>query len=509
MKESIISENRFLEIRNLSVGFTKKGRKQKVIDNLSFSMNEGEILGIVGESGSGKTITALTIMDLLSSEAEILGGEIFFMGKNILALNEEEKRKLKGAYISMIFQEPMTSLNPLMKIGTQIEEMLKIHTDLNSKEREKYTIDALYEVELENPENLYNKYPHQLSGGMRQRVMIAMAAICHPKLMIADEPTTALDVQVQAQILKLLKRINKEHGTAIMLISHDLSVIKSVCSRGMVFKEGLLIETGSVHDLFYHPEKEYTKQLIGAALPKNLEYEENLDNETGMLETYAVNNCEKVKKDEKELELKNVSVWYEERKNIILGKSIKKYAVKDISFYVKEGEVLGIVGRSGCGKSTISKVITGLIKDYDGEIYIKHNRPQMVFQDPYGSLNPSKKISWILEEPLRLMGKYTKEERKEKVMRMLKQVGLSEKYGDRYPSQLSGGQRQRVCIGAALISNPKLVVLDEPVSALDVTVQAQILELLKELKEVFKLSYIFISHDLSVIEKMCDRVYKM
>jgi len=526
-----------IKVEDVTIGFRHKGSVSKVTDKVSFQLGEGEILGIVGESGSGKTMTALAIMGLLSKDAEVLEGSILFEHKDLLKLKQEELRKINGNQISMIFQEPMTSLNPVITIGHQIEEMLLLHEpELHSDERKKRVLEALQEADLKESESLFHKYPHQLSGGMRQRVMIAMAMICSPKVLIADEPTTALDVTIQAKILKLIKKLNEEHGTSVILISHDLSVIKSICKRALVVQDGKIVEEGTVEDIFSHPVKDYTKKLLTAMPGRE---KKKLYNEAAEKETYQGDSkkleIERIKKTERNcteseieakrkseikevrntdkevtiLEVHDLDVYYEENVKKVFAKKKFKKVVNKVSLSVKYGEVLGIVGESGSGKSTLAKAITGLIKDVSGEIKLKDKKPQMVFQDPYGSLNPTKKVSWILEEPLRIAGGYTRQERKEKVLQILKEVGLKEKYGERYLSQLSGGQRQRVAIGAAIIQNSRLIVLDEPVSALDVTVQAQILELLKKLREEHDLSYLFISHDLNVIYQMCDRVCVM
>jgi peptide/nickel transport system ATP-binding protein len=502
-----------IKVEDVTIGFRHKGSINKVTDKISFQLEEGEILGIVGESGSGKTMTALAIMGLLSKDAEVLEGSILFEHKDLLKLKQEELRKINGSQISMIFQEPMTSLNPVITIGHQIEEMLLLHErELHSDERKKRVQEALQEAGLQEPEELYNKYPHQLSGGMRQRVMIAMAMICSPQVLIADEPTTALDVTIQAKILKLIKKLNKDHGTSVILISHDLGVIKSICKRALVMQDGKIVEAGRVEDIFSNPGKDYTKKLLAAMPGRERKQLSNDSKEKITLGDSRRLETEKVKKTDEEdtiLEVHDLDVFYEENTKKVFSKKKLNKVVNKVSLSVKYGEILGIVGESGSGKSTLAKAITGLIKDVSGEIKLKDKKPQMVFQDPYGSLNPAKKVSWILEEPIKIAGGYTKSERKEKILQILKEVGLKEKHGERYLFQLSGGQRQRVAIGAAIIQNSRLILLDEPVSALDVTVQAQILELLKKLREEHDLSYLFISHDLNVIYQMCDRVCVM
>lgn len=487
-----------LKINNLSIGFADTKPMQMVVNNISFHIEQGEILGIVGESGSGKSMLALSIMSLNKDTARITSGEIILEGNNLLTMSEKKKRSYLGKEIAMVFQEPMTSLNPVQKIGEQVIEMLAIHTRLSKKEQRERVLEALLEVGLSNPEELYNKYPHELSGGMRQRVMIAMAMICKPKLLIADEPTTALDVSVQSQILALLKKINKEHGISIILISHDLGVIKTMCERTIVMSEGKIVEQGLVEDIFLNPKQEYTKKLIDAvpSIHKNRMKKESL-------ETYIKT------KDHvpKLLTVNGVNIYYYQNGRIRRGE--KRQIVKQASFYIEEGEVVGIVGESGSGKSTLAKAIAGLNMLYDGEITCTEARPQMVFQDPYSSLNQAKRVQWILEEPLKIKGGFSKEERKRLVREKLIEVGLSEEVGNRYVYQLSGGQRQRVCIAAALMLQSKFVILDEAVSALDVTIQRQILILLMELKSKHNLTYLFISHDMNVIHEICDRVLVM
>lgn len=480
-----------LEVRNLNIQFPNKSGFHTVVENISFELQQGEILGIVGESGSGKTMTALSIIGLLSNAAHVSEGSLLFSEKELLSMNEKERRSLKGNEISMIFQEPMTSLNPVMKIGKQVEEVLHLHDKFPKEKLRKKTLEMLRNVGLD-ADLVYQKYPHQLSGGMRQRVMIAMAMICEPKLMIADEPTTALDVTVQEQILQLIQKLNQEHGTAVIFISHDLGVVKSICSRAVVMCKGKIVESGSVEELFHNPKKDYTKKLLEAVPAR----QKNKSHNSFIMDRQRT----------EVLVVDGLNVYYKEKQNRPLEGPIRRQVLKDISCKLYKGEILGIVGESGSGKSTLAKSIVGLVDDLTGTITTNGLNPQMVFQDPYGSLNPSKKIEWILEEPLKIQGGYTKDERKRKVKEILEQVGLEEQYAKRYVSQLSGGQRQRIGIACALMSNSKVIILDEPVSSLDVTVQMQILKLLLHLREKYELSYLFISHDLNVIRQMCDRV---
>ena len=518
-----------LSIENLSIGFVKKRKMNRVLDNISFEVKKGEILGIVGESGSGKTMTALSVMGLLPESAKILSGEINFLGTNLLTMEDKKLRKLRGTGISMVFQDSMTSFNPLLTIGAQVEEMLRLHSERTKEEYKALTLEALEEVGLSNPLEVYHQYPHQLSGGMRQRAMIAMAMIAGPKLVIADEPTTALDVTTQSKILELLKKMNEKHGTGIMLISHDLRVIQSICGRAIVMRNGKIVESGLTKELFKHPNTEYTKQLVAAVPLMFSEFNKVQDEafpvdlkENGNADTDNINNKDMDgsaahgNEQEEILAIQNLNVFYSEKGIGLFGKRSRKHIIRDVTVSVKQGETLGIVGESGSGKSTLAKAIVGLNNEIEGIIKINDaafigsevsvSKPQMVFQDPYGSLNPTKKVGWILEEPLKLKTNLGKKERKERVNEMIQQVVLSTKHLERYPFQLSGGQRQRVAIAAALIVNPKLVILDEPVSSLDVTIQAQILSLLKDLQKKYNLTYVFISHDLNVVYQMCNRV---
>ncbi len=507
MKGELRMENKktpLLQIKDMSISFFQgKDRKDgiKAVKGISFDVMEGEIVGIVGESGSGKSVTSLSIMGLLAANGAITGGSVFFDGKEITHFTDKQYQNIRGKEMSMVFQEPMTSLNPVLTIGYQVEEMLLLHTEMTKKEREEAMIQILTEAGLPDAAGLLSKYPHELSGGMRQRVMIAMAMILKPKLLIADEPTTALDVTIQAKILSLLKKMNETYGTTIILISHDLGVIKSICSRAVVMYQGEIVEEQDTASLFANPQKEYTKKLLSAA-SGTAAIETEFTKEEGQTLTAAAIETEEI------LTVKDLRVYYEEKKKRIFEKRKKKEAVKGVSFQLYEGEILGIVGESGCGKSSLAKALVNLQKEVEGSIHTSVKQPQMVFQDPYGSLNPSKKIGWLLEEPLRLK-KVAKEERVKKVEKILKDVGLPTEYADRYPNELSGGQRQRIAIALAVILNQKLIVLDEPVSALDVTVQAQILELLLRLRKEYRLSYVFISHDLSVVRKLCDRVLVM
>lgn len=474
-----------LSVKNLNVELSNEKR---LVQGISFEIEKGEIFGLVGESGSGKSMTSLALLQLLPKGVVSYAEQLFFNGRELGKLAEKEWQELRGNEISMIFQEPMTSLNPVLTIGTQVEECLLLHDkEGNSELRKQRVMEALQEAGLKDTQELLKKYPHQLSGGMRQRVMIAMAMLCKPKLLIADEPTTALDAATEKIVLELLSYYRKTYGTSILFISHDLSLVVSLCDRVAVMKKGRIVELGTTKDVFFNPKKEYTKQLISSA--KGILLAERKNKQTELL-----------------LRLDNAVIQYEETS--FFGKKSTTEAVNDVSFSLYRGEILGLVGESGSGKSSLSKAITGLIPLTKGTLFIAENvkHPRMVFQDPYGSLNPAKKIGWILEEPLKIQGNFTKKERKRLVIEALKEVELEEVHADRYVRELSGGQRQRVAIAVALIQKPDIVVLDEPVSALDVTVQGQILKLLYRLKEEHQMSYLFVSHDMTVIRQICDRV---
>lgn len=484
-----------LEVTDLKIEIEDNIIPDTVVYDFDIKINAGEIVGIVGESGSGKSMSAMAIAGLLSRSDMKKSGTISFNGQELLTLQRSKLRELQGNDISVVFQEPMTSLDPLKKIGWQIEEALRIHTDLPDEERYKKAIGMMKEVELKDAESLYERYPFELSGGQRQRVMIAAALICDPMLLIADEPTTALDVTVQAQIIELLRRINKEKGTAILFISHDLSVVKSLCERVVVMNKGRIVEEGPVARVFDNPQMDYTRKLIDA-IPKFEKITNKLSDES-------------VTKGELILSVEKLNASYKKTSGLIRTRMERKLIVKDASFDIREGEIVGLVGESGSGKTTLGKAVLGMLSDVEGKIYHSSNNPQMIFQDPYGSLNPSKSIGWILEEPLKINTNMSAQDRKEKVTNMLRLVGLDESYMKRRPSALSGGQRQRVCIALALMLNPKFIVADEPVSALDVTVEKQILELLVRLNKELGIAILFISHDLKVVYEICDKIMVM
>lgn len=485
-----------IKIDNLSVAF----EGSDVVKNVTIEIAAGEIVGVVGESGSGKSVTALTLMGLVAEDAKITSGSITFDGTVLAEAGKKRDktlyRRYQGNEMSMIFQEPMTSLNPTQRVGAQVEEVLKLHTNLRKEERKKMVLEVFASVGLKNPEKVYESYPHQLSGGMRQRAMIAMAIILKPKLLVADEPTTALDVTVQNQIIALLKEINKKQQNAMLFITHDLNLAKRLCHRIVVMKDGVIVEQGETKQVFEEPRESYTKRLM-EAVPSRMQKKEQ---------------C---KLTEEILRVKDLNVYYPLGSNSLFQKRGKNHVVRDANFVLHKGEILGLVGESGCGKTSLSKAILGMNRDVTGSIWHETIRPQMIFQDPYSSLNPAKTIGWLLEEPLLAAGRLDKSlemtpgDRKAAVYEMLNKIGLKESYYDRKPSRLSGGQRQRVSIGQALITKPGFIVADEPVSALDVTIQAQIMELMLQFQEEMDLSYIFISHDINVVYTMCDRVMVM
>ncbi|MFO8054287.1 MAG: ABC transporter ATP-binding protein [Bacteroidales bacterium] len=501
------------------------------------------MLGIVGESGSGKSVTALAILRLIEAPGKISGGEIFFNDngriKNLLKLDKRGIRKIRGNIISMIFQEPMTSLNPVYKCGPQVAEAILEHQQISKKQARQKVIELFRELQLPRSEKIYDNYPHELSGGQKQRVMIAMAMACEPDLLIADEPTTALDVTVQKSILAILKKLREKYNMGIIFISHDLGVIAEIADEVIVMKDGKIVEKASVNNIFNQPQHPYTKGLI-ACRP-------HLESNPERLPTVSdfLNNQEKSKTNfsaEKSSAKKTYQKQEEkpERKAILTVSQLKTHfeqkaalfqkaevikAVDNVSIHVFPGETLGLVGESGCGKTTLGRSILRLIEPSSGDIFFKginfsklskkelrkaRKNIQVIFQDPYSSLNPRITVGNAVKEPMKVFKLYAKEkERREKAEELLEKTGLTKSHYNRYPHELSGGQRQRVCIARALAVQPEFIICDESVSALDVSVQAQILNLLNDLKDVFGFSYIFISHDLSVVKYMSDRIAVM
>ena len=519
--------NTVLEVKNLSVAFG--GRT--VVEGLNYTLQRGRTLGIVGESGSGKSVSTLALMGLLPKQAKVTGSALL-EGTELLTLDEEGFRSIRGKRISMIFQEPMTSLNPVQKCGAQVMEMMNAHGE--DKAEKSKVIDLFKEVLLPRPEKIFDSYPHELSGGQKQRVMIAMALINHPDIIIADEPTTALDVTVQKTILELLKSLQSKYGTSIIFITHDLGVISQIADDILVMYRGKAMEQGPAEKILHTPQEPYTQGLLACRPP--------LDSRPRRLPTVE----EYLSGDRKEedgqqpdtsapistprtplIEVRNLSVTYTLKKSLF-GRPLQTLkGVDGASFDIMEGETMGLVGESGCGKTTLGRALLRLIDHSDGSVSYRGRaldtlsgsemralRPklQIIFQDPYSSLNPRLTIGEAISEPLRVhrtAGRNEKTTVKERVIELMQQVGLQPDWYNRYPHELSGGQRQRVCIARALILQPELVVCDESVSALDVSVQAQVLNLLNDLKEQYRFTYLFITHDLSVVHYMADRIMVM
>jgi peptide/nickel transport system ATP-binding protein len=502
---------------------------QKLVSNLSFSVDAGETLGIVGESGSGKSLTSLAIMGLLPANLH-LNGKLVFKGKNLAALAPADFNALRGAQIAMIFQEPMSALNPSMRCGQQVAEMLAVHTKLRKKAREKKVIALFEEVELPRARQMYRAYPHQLSGGQKQRVMIAMALACKPQLLIADEPTTALDVSVQASILKLLKKLQQEYGMALIFISHDLQVVRQVANTILVMHRGEVKEYGPAEQIFNHPQDPYTQGLL-ACRPTAESYEKRLplvrdfllnDAATRDIISPRVKEERSLKRQQQRplFEVKELAKIFGSTRSLF-KKSTSVKALEKISLKIYPGESLGLVGESGSGKTTLGRLLVGLDQASDGQIFYKgldiaqagpaewrklHRQIQIIFQDPFSSLNPRMRVGKAIAEVLQVKGGKASAQAKSEAEQLLEKVGLLKEYYNRYPHEFSGGQRQRIGIARALAVQPEFIVCDESVSALDVSVQAQILNLLNDLKDEFNFTYLFISHDLNVVKYFCDRM---
>ena len=544
-----------LEFNNLVTEFHTEGTTVKAVNDISFTLNKSETVGIVGESGSGKSVTSLSAMRLIPSPpGKISGGEIIFHKKNgekvdLLKASEEEMRSYRGNDIAMIFQEPMTSLNPVFTCGDQVLEAIMLHQKIDKNQAKKLTIDLFKKVQLPDPERIYSTYPHQISGGQKQRVMIAMAMSCEPSVLIADEPTTALDVTVQKTILQLMQNLQKEQDMGIMFITHDLGVIAELADKVVVMYKGKIVEQGNVWDIFTNPKHPYTKGLLACRPPLEKRYsflptvsdfmkiDESgniIDNNVSVddfTKKLVVSDKERKEKQknlfakEPVLRLQNLKTYFPIRNGFFGGISNYVKAVNDVTFDVYPGETLGLVGESGCGKTTIGRTILRLEEPTEGSMIYKgqdiakmnadelrsfRKEVQIIFQDPYSSLNPRMTIGNAIMEPMQVHNILNSdEERKEKVKELLTKVSLDPSHFYRYPHEFSGGQRQRIGIARALAVNPKFIICDESVSALDVSVQAQVLNLLNDLKEEFGLTYIFISHDLSVVKYMSDRMVVM
>lgn len=520
-----------LKVQQLHITFSQGKIENHVVKNVSFELGKNQILGIVGESGSGKSLTSLAVMGLLPKNARV-HGEVLFNGDNILEHSEKGFLKIRGNQIGMIFQEPMSSLNPTMRCGKQVAEVLKQHTNLSKSEIKDEVISLFEKVKLPRPQEMYNSYPHQISGGQKQRVMIAMAIACKPDLLIADEPTTALDVTVQKEIISLLKSLQEENEMSILFISHDLSLVSEIADRVLVLQRGEVVEQGAAEAIFKNPKEEYTKALIGSKPTldkrlKKLPTVEDFVNETVDEREYSNEERAKFHKklyeDKPLLEVHDIKKYY--IKNSWFGKEDAVKAVDGVSFKIYEGETLGLVGESGCGKTTLGRTIlhleesSGGVISYRGkditklsakELKVLRKEVQIIFQDPFSSLNPRIIVGAAILEPMKVHKILSSDqERKLYVVQLLEKVGLSEEHYHRYPHEFSGGQRQRIGIARAIALQPKLIICDESVSALDVSVQAQVLNLLNSLKKEFNFSYIFISHDLSVVKYMSDQLVVM
>lgn len=493
-----------LQLSDLTIQLPRGSEREKALNNVSYALHQNEILCLVGESGSGKSLSVRSIMQLLPSTLKITQGEILFNGQNLLSLTDKQMQAIRGEQIGMVFQEPMTSLNPLMTIGKQVAEMFVVHrrtSDINVKDT---VIDLFKEVGLPDPKQIYYKYPHQLSGGQRQRVVIAMALALEPKILLADEPTTALDVTTQKQVLQLIKSLQRKHGTGVIFITHDFGVVAEIADRVIVLKDGEIVESGSAHDVLHHAQHPYTKKLIAAVPKLSLG---RVNQHIALATAFKVENLNKTYRTS-------------------TGSLFKKHSVKavdNISFAIKAGETLGIVGESGSGKSSLARLSAVLMDGDSGNIYIHgqqfntlsakalreaRKELQVVFQDPYGSLNPRKKIIDILIRGPLAHGA-THAEAVQKAEKVIVDVGLSKASLQRYPHEFSGGQRQRIAIARALILEPKVLIADEPVSALDVSIQQQILTLLRDIQQKLNLAILFITHDLRVASSICDKIAVM
>lgn len=500
-----------------------------VVDDVSFKIDKGATLAIVGESGSGKSLTALALMALLPGNAVQSGTIKLTTNHTTIDINDKEQvSKLRGAAMGMVFQEPMSSLNPVMTIGKQISESILLHQDVSERQAKDLTIDWLEKVKLPKPADLYHRYPHQLSGGQKQRVMIAMAMCNNPVLLIADEPTTALDVTVQQEVLQLMSELQRGYGTAMIFITHDLALAAQIADKVMVMQQGKVVEQGIAKEVLHQPAHPYTQALL-ACRPSATDKGRRLPVVADFLNRPAGNIIQpefqkQLPTGDTLLEAENLRVWFTVKSNW-LGKPVEYYkAVDNVSFSIKKGEVLGLVGESGCGKSTLGRSLMGLLPIHEGRASFKgkdiaslpqhewntvRRKMQMIFQDPFASLNPRMSVGDMLTEPLAVHNIVPRNERRKEAQRLLELVQLPADSMQRYPHQFSGGQRQRLGIARALAVRPELLICDESVSALDVSVQAQILNLLKDLQQEFNLSYLFISHDLNVVHYISDRVMVM
>ena len=521
-------DNTLLRVKNLSLGLNNPKNEKLLIDNVSFDIKKNEIVSIIGESGSGKTLTAMSILGLLDKALFNISGQIIFNKINLLSVNEAKILKIRTHNISMVFQNPMSSLNPTMKLGKQIYEVFHSHIDLNYNSVNKRIKELIKKVKLDGVKNLFEKYPHEISGGQMQRFMLVMALASSPKLLIADEPTTALDVTVQKEIIEILKSLQKTENLSILLISHNIGLVKNISNKIIVMKEGKLIENNHTQLILQSPKKKYTKGLLSININnkkrvKKLNTLQNFEKEiqNNNISKRTRNNRLKLLYEKEPLMIvRNVSKYYSRFVNF--RKKVNFKALKNINIKLYEGETLGIIGESGSGKTTLSEVIMKIKKYEFGNIFYKNKNinkfnktemlnyrkeVQIVFQDPYSSLNPLFNVKEIIAEPIKCHNIFEKKsEIDKKCEELINDVKIGQSYLNKYPHELSGGQRQRVAIARAISINPKILILDESVSALDVSIQASILNLLTEIKEKYNLSYIFISHDLSVVKHMSDKI---
>ncbi|MEO5649889.1 MAG: ABC transporter ATP-binding protein [Ginsengibacter sp.] len=557
-----------LQIKNVSVDFVTESGRTSALKNIFIEIERGETVAIVGESGSGKTVSSLSVLQLLPSPpVQYISGEILFSEDgntsiDLLKLKENELQRIRGNKISMIFQEPMTSLNPVKTCGSQVMEAMRIHKDISQKKAEEKTIKLFQQVKLPDPAAMLHRYPHQISGGQKQRVMIAMAMSCNPDLLIADEPTTALDVTVQKTILQLIKELQLKQNMSVIYITHDLGLVAEIADKVIVMYKGNVVEAGSIKNIFLNPQHPYTKALLrcrptasskGKRLPVISDFlgevpdvshqvsgksedslEMSIENKFTVDEIYFTKNEKKEEKKIQDatdepaqplLKVENLKVYFPVKKNFF-GKILNEFkAVDEVSFTVNKGETVGLVGESGCGKTTLGRALIRLIPPTSGNIFfngknlahlkeeqIRKMRKdiQIIFQDPYGSLNPRLTIGQAINEPMKIHKILpTEKQRKEKIMELLRKVDLKPDFFNRYPHEFSGGQRQRICIARALGLNPEFIICDESVSALDVSVQAQVLNLLNDLKAELGFTCIFISHDLGVVHYISNRIMVM
>ena len=521
-------DNTLLRVKNLSLGLNNPKNEKLLIDNVSFDIKKNEIVSIIGESGSGKTLTAMSILGLLDKALFNISGQIIFNKINLLSVNEAKIQKIRSHNISIVFQNPMSSLNPTMKLGKQIYEVFHSHIDLNYNSVNKRIKELIKKVKLDGVKNLFEKYPHEISGGQMQRFMLVMALASSPKLLIADEPTTALDVTVQKEIIEILKSLQKTENLSILLISHNIGLVKNISNKIIVMKEGKLIENNHTQLILQSPKKKYTKGLLSININnkkrvKKLNTLQNFEKEiqNNNISKRTRNNRLKLLYEKEPLMIvRNVSKYYSRFVNF--RKKVNFKALKNINIKLYEGETLGIIGESGSGKTTLSEVIMKIKKYEFGNIFYKNKNinkfnktemlnyrkeVQIVFQDPYSSLNPLFNVKEIIAEPIKCHNIFEKKsEIDKKCKELINDVKIGQSYLNKYPHELSGGQRQRVAIARAISINPKILILDESVSALDVSIQASILNLLTDIKEKYNLSYIFISHDLSVVKHMSDKI---